>query len=57
VDGVGSRRAKEGTYRRLAGRRDNVFDGFKVFYDEDGREMTPRQVLRLRPQPDFVVYE
>ena len=37
--------------------RDDLFDGFKLFYEEDGREMTPTQVLALRPQPDFVVYE
>ena len=57
IDGVGSRRLKEGTYRRLARANDGLYDGFKVFYKEDGREMTPRQVLALRPQPDFVVYE
>ena len=57
VDGVGSRRLKEGTYRRLARAGDGLYDGFKLFYEEDGRVMTPAQVLRLRPEPDFVVYE
>ena len=57
IDGVGSRRLKEGTYRRLARAGDGLYDGFKLFYEEDGRPMTPRQVLALRPQPDFVVYE
>lgn len=57
IDGVGSRELKEGTYRRLARSGDGLFDGFKVFYEEDGRPMTPAQVLALRPQPDFVVYE
>ncbi|HEX8053445.1 MAG TPA: hypothetical protein VF517_10670 [Thermoleophilaceae bacterium] len=57
IDGVGSRRLKEGTYSRLARSGDNLYDGFKLFYEEDGRVMTPAQVLRLRPQPDFVVYE
>ena len=57
IDGVGSRRLKEGTYRRLARAGDDLYDGFKLFYEEDGREMTPPQVLALRPQPDFVVYE
>lgn len=31
--------------------------GFKLFYEEDTGVMTPRQVLRLRPPPDVVVYE
>ena len=57
IDGVGPRRLKEGTYRRLARAGDGLYDGFKLFYEEDGREMTPRQVLALKPQPDFVVYE
>jgi hypothetical protein len=48
---------KENTYRRLARADDDLHDGFKLFYEEDGRVMTPAQVLRLRPQPDFVVYE
>ena len=57
IDGVGSRPLKEGTYRRLARADDDLHDGFKLFYEEDGRVMTPAQVLRLRPEPDFVVYE
>lgn len=57
IDGVGSRSMKEATYSRLARAGDGLFDGFKLFYKEDGREMTPPQVLALRPQPDFVVYE
>jgi hypothetical protein len=31
--------------------------GFKLFYEEDTDLMQPNEVLRLRPQPDFVVYE
>ena len=57
IDGVGSRRLKEGTYGRLARAGDGLYDGFKLFYEEDGRVMTPPRVLALRPQPDFVVYE
>ena len=33
------------------------FNGFKLFYHEDVNLMKPKQVLRLRPQPDLVVYE
>jgi hypothetical protein len=57
IDGVGSRAMKENTYRQLARAGDGLYDGFKLFYDEDGRVMTPPQVMALRPQPDFVVYE
>jgi len=57
IDGVGSRGLKENTYRQLARTGDGLFDGFKLFYEEDGRVMTPAQVLALRPQPDFVVDE
>jgi hypothetical protein len=31
--------------------------GFKLFYKEDLKTMTPRQVLALSPRPDVVVYE
>ena len=31
--------------------------GFKLFYHEDTNLMSPRQVLRLRPRPELVVYE
>jgi hypothetical protein len=57
IDGVGPRSMKEATYARLARSGDGLHDGFKLFYEEDGRVMTPPQVLALRPQPDFVVYE
>ena len=57
VDGVGSRAAKRNTYRRFAFPGDPVFDGFKLFYEEDTNLMRPGDVLALRPRPDFVVYE
>ena len=61
VDGIGSRKAKEETWRKLvkplpAG----VHAGFKLFFEEDrehGALMTPPQVLRLRPRPEYVLYE
>jgi hypothetical protein len=33
------------------------YHGFKLFYEEDTGLMTPADVLRLRPQPDVVIYE
>ena len=57
VDGFGDRPNKVAKYREFTrGRRDRRH-GFKLFYEEDTGLMTPRQVLRLRPSPDLVVYE
>jgi hypothetical protein len=58
IDGFGGRAIKEAKYHEFmrtvpAG----MHQGFKLFYEEDTGLMTPRQVLRLRPPPDVVVYE
>lgn len=61
VDGIGSAKNKTSTWRKLTPRMaPGVHAGFKLFFDEDTRHgplMTPRQVLSLRPRPEFVVYE
>ncbi|NEA34659.1 hypothetical protein G3I17_23810 [Streptomyces sp. SID13031] len=61
VDGIGSRSAKESTWRKLTPTRaTGVHAGFKLFYQEDARHgplMTPAQVMALKPRPEFVVYE
>ena len=61
VDGIGARAAKVATWRRLvAGLPPAVHPGFKLFFEEDtesGALMTPQQVLALRPQPEYVLYE
>ena len=60
VDGFGGQEIKIAKYRdftrdrRAAKVRRN---GFKLFYEEDTDLMRPRQVLRLKPAPDLVVYE
>jgi hypothetical protein len=57
IDGFGDRPNKIAKYRELThGRGDHRY-GFKLFYEEDTNLMRPRDVLRLRPQPDLVVYE
>jgi hypothetical protein len=57
VDGFGDQPNKISKYRAFTrGRRDR-HHGFKLFYEEDVNLMTPRQVLRLRPRPELVVYE
>ena len=61
VDGIGSRGAKTATYKAVNRTTpDHVHAGFKLFYTEDAREgalMTPKQVLALKPRPEYVLYE
>jgi hypothetical protein len=57
VDGFGDRPNKIAKYRDLTGGRRDHHYGFKLFYQEDTNLMRPRQVLRLRPPPELVVYE
>jgi hypothetical protein len=57
VDGFGDQPNKIAKYREFTRDRPRRFNGFKLFYNEDVNLMKPRQVLRLRPQPDLVVYE
>ena len=61
VDGIGGRSDKEATWRRLVKPLPPaVRPGFKLFFEEDrrhGKLMTPRQVLKLKPTPDYVLYE
>jgi len=57
VDGFGDQPNKIAKYREFTrGRRDR-HHGFKLFYGEDTSLMRPRQVLRLRPRPELIVYE
>ena len=57
VDGFGARANKISKYKQLARDRRHAFYGFKLFYEQDLDILKPHQVLRLRPQPDFVVYQ
>ncbi|MDN5794948.1 MAG: hypothetical protein L0H79_04275 [Intrasporangium sp.] len=61
VDGIGSKEMKEHTYKAvMKGRPKSVHPGFKLFYEEDrrlGPLMTPKQVLALKPEPEYVLYE
>ena len=61
VDGIGDRQQKTDTWRVLVkGLPASVHTGFKLFFGEDRRHgplMTPAQVLALRPQPVYVLYE
>lgn len=57
VDGFGGRAVKQAKYRDFARAGDHFFDGFKLFYHEDTNVLAPRQVVRMRPSPQIVVYE
>src|SRR5690606_29743800 len=61
VDGVGVPQEKVATWNRLTEDLPHyVYSGFKLFFDEDTRRgplMEPDEVLDLRPQPSYVLYE
>ena len=57
VDGFGDQPNKISKYNDFTHPRTRFRIGYKLFYKEDTNLMTPRQVLRLRPRPDLVIYE
>ncbi len=57
ADGFGTRAVKVSKYKRFTRQAPGLRAGFKLFYKEDIGMMSPRQVLRLKPPPDVVVYE
>jgi hypothetical protein len=54
-DGIGSPSAKASGYRALSS--SHLFNGFCLFYRLDNPLMSPSSVLRLRPRPDYVMYQ
>ncbi|MDX6548127.1 MAG: hypothetical protein QOG33_1677 [Gaiellales bacterium] len=57
IDGFGDRANKISKYHLFARPTSRWFNGFKLFYHEDTNLLPPRDVLKLRPQPNVVVYE
>jgi hypothetical protein len=62
VDGLGHPRPKKSTYRVVNKTTPKfVHAGFKLFFTEDrrhgGRLMSPKEVLGLKPRPEYVMYE
>ena len=58
ADGFGTPGQKRAKYKELAPPKNSwMRPGFKLFYKEDTNLMSPREVMRLRPRPAFVVYE
>ncbi len=62
VDGLGPKGSKLVTYANLMKvMTTGVHPGFKLFFDEDTRNgaklMGPDEVMKLSPQPEYVMYE
>jgi hypothetical protein len=57
TDGFGTKPVKVAKYHDFTRAAKSFDQGLKLFYEEDAGLMSPREVLRLRPPPDVVVYE
>lgn len=57
VDGFGANSVKIAKYHAFVRSTPTARRGFKLFYKEDVRTMSPKSVLALSPRPDVVVYE
>jgi hypothetical protein len=57
VDGFGANSVKIAKYHAFVKSTPTMARGFKLFYKEDVKTMSPKAVLALSPRPDVVVYE
>jgi len=61
MDGWGFPAKKINTYRQFIYREPVDFTGFKLFYKNDtknnGRLLTPQELLKLKPQPVYIQYQ
>ena len=57
ADGFGGPSPKIDDYLQYAAEPGFQYGGFKLFYKYDRPLMSPAQVLRLHPQPVFVIYQ
>jgi hypothetical protein len=57
VDGFGTAADKISKYHELTRGAPGFAHGIKLFYEEDTGLLRPDDVLRLRPQPEVVIYE
>jgi hypothetical protein len=57
IDGFGDQPNKIAKYNEFQRGDRGFHKGFKLFYEEDTGLMSPKQVMRLRPRPEIVVYE
>ena len=57
VDGFGTQSLKVAKYKSFVAQAPTFRRGFKLFYSEDTKTMSPAQVMGLHPRPDVIVYE
>jgi len=61
MDGWGHPPLKIGTYKHFIHKEPVEYTGFKVFYKNDmknnGRLLTPKEILALKPQPVYIQYQ
>ncbi len=57
VDGFGTNSVKIAKYHSFVHTTPTMRRGFKLFYKEDVKTMSPKSVMALSPRPDVVVYE
>jgi hypothetical protein len=59
MDGLGSVKTKLDSFHRVTRRAEQFHIGFKVFLQrsEDPVLMTPKQIMKLRPQPEYISYQ
>ncbi len=61
MDGWGHPPLKINTYRQFIYKEPVEYTGFKIFYKNDtknnGRLLTPKEVLALKPQPVYIQYQ
>ena len=57
VDGFGTNSVKVAKYHAFVRSTPRMRRGFKLFYKEDVKTMSPKAVMALSPRPDVVVYE
>jgi hypothetical protein len=57
VDGFGNPANKLSKWDIFTKQRPHLNDGYKLFYKEDVNLMSPKQVMRMKPRPDLVMYE
>jgi hypothetical protein len=61
MDGWGHPELKIGTYKHFIHKEPVEYTGFKVFYKNDmkknGRLLTPKEILALKPQPVYIQYQ
>jgi hypothetical protein len=57
VDGFGTNSVKIAKYKSFVATTPRMRRGFKLFYKEDVKTMSPGAVMDMSPRPDVVVYE